>query len=229
MQVTEQPPIAAGEFERVLDARLIMSVVATGIMSFSGVVVETVMNVTFPALMDEFEVNTATVQWMTTAYLLVLAVIMPTRRISTDASPPAASSWWPEFSTSRASYAASAPSRSPCCSLDACSRMRRPAGSRAVRGVRPHARGAGGRVRYGRGYRCRHARGLRASCLRGGSGALLCGDHGYAVLSPVERGSSVRPSRLAYGTCAHGASWDRMSGIAKAAPLYHTMLYEARA
>ena len=31
MQVTEQPPIAAGEFERVLDARLIMSVVAAGI------------------------------------------------------------------------------------------------------------------------------------------------------------------------------------------------------
>lgn len=113
MQVTKQPPIAAGEFERVLDARLIMSVVAAGIMSFADVVVETAMNVTFPALMDEFGVNTATVQWMTTAYLLVLAVIMPPRRISTDASPPATSSWWPEFSTSRASYAASAPSRSP--------------------------------------------------------------------------------------------------------------------
>lgn len=77
MQVTEQPPIAAGEFERVLDARLIMSVVAAGIMSFADVVVEAAMNVTFPALMDEFGVNTATVQWMTTAYLLVLAVIMP--------------------------------------------------------------------------------------------------------------------------------------------------------
>lgn len=77
MQVTEQPPIAAGEFERVLDVRLIMSVVAAGIMSFADVVVEAAMNVTFPALMDEFGVNTATVQWMTTAYLLVLAVIMP--------------------------------------------------------------------------------------------------------------------------------------------------------
>lgn len=48
MQVTEQSPIAAGEFERVLDARLIMSVVAAGIMSFADVVVETAMNVTFP-------------------------------------------------------------------------------------------------------------------------------------------------------------------------------------
>ena len=66
------------EFERRLDAKLIMSIVATGIMSFSGVCVETAMNVTFPTLMSEFGVNTATVQWLTTAYLLVLAAIIPT-------------------------------------------------------------------------------------------------------------------------------------------------------
>lgn len=65
-------------FERVLDARLIMSIVAAGIMSFSGVTVETAMNVTFPALMAEFDVTTSTVQWMTTSYLLVLAAIVPT-------------------------------------------------------------------------------------------------------------------------------------------------------
>ena len=66
-----------GAFERVLDAKLVMSIVATGIMSFSGVCVETAMNVTFPTLMREFSVNTATVQWMTTAYLLVLAGVVP--------------------------------------------------------------------------------------------------------------------------------------------------------
>ena len=65
-------------FERVLDARLILSVVAAGIMSFSGVCVETAMNVTFPELMSEFNIGTSTVQWMTTAYLLVLAAIVPT-------------------------------------------------------------------------------------------------------------------------------------------------------
>lgn len=224
MQVTEQSPTAAGEFERVLDARLIMSVVAAGIMSFADVVVEAAMNVTFPALMDEFGVNTATVQWMTTAYLLVLAVIMPPVVSQPTLRHP--SHLHGGQSSQHLGHRMRLLRRlvPPCCSLDACSRMGRSAGSRAVRGARPHARGAGGRVRYGRGYRCRHARGLRASCLRGGSGALLCGDHGYAVLSPVERGSSVRPSRLAYGTCAHGASWDRMSGIA-----FHTMLYEARA
>ena len=55
----------------------VMSIVATGIMSFSGVCVETAMNVTFPTLMREFSVDTATVQWMTTAYLLVLAAVVP--------------------------------------------------------------------------------------------------------------------------------------------------------
>lgn len=64
-------------FERKLDAGLVLSIVATGIMSFSGVCVETAMNVTFPTLMREFGVNTATVQWLTTAYLLVLAAVVP--------------------------------------------------------------------------------------------------------------------------------------------------------
>ena len=65
------------EFERKLDAKLILSILAAGIMSFSGVVVETAMNVTFPTLMAEFQVGTATVQWITTGYLLVLAMIIP--------------------------------------------------------------------------------------------------------------------------------------------------------
>lgn len=64
-------------FERKLDARLVLSVAAAGIMSFSGVVVETSMNIAFPSLMEEFGVSTATVQWITTGYLLVLAIIMP--------------------------------------------------------------------------------------------------------------------------------------------------------
>lgn len=46
-------------------------------MSFCGVVVETAMNVAFPALMGEFGITTGTVQWVTTAYLLVLTCIMP--------------------------------------------------------------------------------------------------------------------------------------------------------
>ena len=64
-------------FERRFDTRLVVSIVSVGIMSFAGVVVETAMNVAFPALMGEFGVNTATVQWVTTGYLLVLSAIMP--------------------------------------------------------------------------------------------------------------------------------------------------------
>ena len=63
---------------RVLDARLLCSIIAAGIMSFSGVVVETAMNVTFPTLMHEFNIGTSLVQWITTGYLLVLALIIPT-------------------------------------------------------------------------------------------------------------------------------------------------------
>ena len=59
---------------RVLDARLLFSIIAAGIMSFSGVVVETAMNVTFPTLMHEFNIGTSLVQWITTGYLLVLAL-----------------------------------------------------------------------------------------------------------------------------------------------------------
>lgn len=47
---------------------------ATGIMSFCGVVSETAMNVTFPALMREFSISTDSVQWVTTGYLLILSL-----------------------------------------------------------------------------------------------------------------------------------------------------------
>ena len=63
--------------EKTIDRKLILSLLATGIMSFSSVIVETAMNVTFPTLMEEFHIGTSTVQWITTGYLLVLAAIIP--------------------------------------------------------------------------------------------------------------------------------------------------------
>ena len=56
--------------------KLVGKIFATGIMSFCGVVSETAMNVTFPTLMREFGVGTSTVQWVTTGYLLVLALVI---------------------------------------------------------------------------------------------------------------------------------------------------------
>lgn len=60
-----------------LNINLIFAIVATGLMSFCGVLIETAGNITFPVLMREFHVNLATVQWMTTGYLLIASVIMP--------------------------------------------------------------------------------------------------------------------------------------------------------
>ncbi|WP_125704894.1 MFS transporter [Lacticaseibacillus daqingensis] len=55
---------------------LVVAIVA--LMSFMGVLTETAMNVTFPALMREFHVTLSTVQWVTAGYLLTTALVMLT-------------------------------------------------------------------------------------------------------------------------------------------------------
>lgn len=61
--------------------KVIAAVVATGLLSFCGTIIETSMNVTFPILMKEFSLSTNTVQWMTSIYLLVLSIIIPTSAV----------------------------------------------------------------------------------------------------------------------------------------------------
>lgn len=61
-----------------MNIKTLMAVTATGILSFAGIVVETAMNVAFPTLMHDFNISTSAVQWTTTGYLLVLALIIPT-------------------------------------------------------------------------------------------------------------------------------------------------------
>ncbi len=56
---------------------VLLAVIATGIMAFSGVLIETAMNVTFPVLMEEFNISTSLVQWVTTIYLLMIAITVP--------------------------------------------------------------------------------------------------------------------------------------------------------
>lgn len=63
--------------ESRIEPRVIGAIFATGLLSFSGVIVETAMNITFPTIMHEFSVNTSTVQWLTTLYLLIVAAIIP--------------------------------------------------------------------------------------------------------------------------------------------------------
>lgn len=60
-----------------IPCKVIAAIIATGLMSFCGVIVETAMNISFPKLMTEFNVTTNVVQWMTSIYLLVVAIIVP--------------------------------------------------------------------------------------------------------------------------------------------------------
>ncbi|MDR3240690.1 MAG: MFS transporter [Lactobacillaceae bacterium] len=62
---------------KVKDWHVFQAIIATGIMSFSGVLIETSMNVTFPTLMKDFNTTANGVQWVTTGYLLAIAVIVP--------------------------------------------------------------------------------------------------------------------------------------------------------
>lgn len=55
---------------------LVVAIVA--MMSFMGVLTETSMNVTFPALMSEFHESLSTVQWVTSGYLVMAALVMLT-------------------------------------------------------------------------------------------------------------------------------------------------------
>lgn len=58
--------------------RVVWSIVATAILGFVGILTETSMNVTFPDLIKQFGVPMGTVQWLTTAYLLIVALMMTT-------------------------------------------------------------------------------------------------------------------------------------------------------
>ncbi|WP_268912266.1 MFS transporter [Lentilactobacillus sp. SPB1-3] len=55
-----------------------LAIAAIATLTFIGVLTETSMNVTFPALMKTYDVDMNTVQWVTTGYLLTVALIMIT-------------------------------------------------------------------------------------------------------------------------------------------------------
>lgn len=63
--------------ENKISKQMLGAIIAPGIMSFCGVVVETAMNVAFPDLIQQFHISVSTVQWMTTIYLLIVAMVVP--------------------------------------------------------------------------------------------------------------------------------------------------------
>ena len=48
------------------------------IATFVVILNETIMNVAIPKLMVEFGVNASTAQWLATAFMLVMAILIPT-------------------------------------------------------------------------------------------------------------------------------------------------------
>ncbi len=55
-----------------------LSILAVGLLSFLGILIETSMNVTFPTLMEQMNISLSTVQWLTTGYLLLVTIVMAT-------------------------------------------------------------------------------------------------------------------------------------------------------
>ena len=55
-----------------------LAIFSAGLMTFIGILNETSINVTYPLLVKEFHQPLATVQWITTAYLLTVTIVMGT-------------------------------------------------------------------------------------------------------------------------------------------------------
>lgn len=62
--------------EEKISRSALLSVVSAMLLSFMGILVETSLNVTYATLTKQLNVNLATIQWLTTGYLLVVTMMM---------------------------------------------------------------------------------------------------------------------------------------------------------
>ena len=69
---------AANGGKQAVEGTLIIVVVALAILTFLGVLSETSLNIAYSTLMTEFSISASVVQWLTTGYLLLLSVSIPT-------------------------------------------------------------------------------------------------------------------------------------------------------
>ena len=60
------------------EGRLVIVVVALSILTFLGILSETSLNIAYSTLMGEFSISADVVQWLTTGYLLLLSIAIPT-------------------------------------------------------------------------------------------------------------------------------------------------------
>ncbi len=64
------------QVETKLSARLILSVLAIGLLGFTDIMLETALNVSFPKLMATFNVTSSTVQWLTSGVILLTSMVV---------------------------------------------------------------------------------------------------------------------------------------------------------
>lgn len=57
--------------------KLVAVVVSLAILTFLGILSETSLNIAYSTLMEEFSIGASVVQWLTTGYLLLLPVSIP--------------------------------------------------------------------------------------------------------------------------------------------------------
>ena len=60
----------------LVSPRTKLSIMAVAMLTFTGILIETSLNVTFPTLMKTFGKSLNTVQLLTTGYLLMVALVM---------------------------------------------------------------------------------------------------------------------------------------------------------
>ena len=81
-QRREQPAKAMREGPQpsryMSEGRLTIVVVALSILTFLGILSETSLNIAYSTLMGEFSISADVVQWLTTGYLLLLSIAIPT-------------------------------------------------------------------------------------------------------------------------------------------------------
>lgn len=81
-QRREQPAKAMREGPQpsryMSEGRLTIVVVALAILTFLGILSETSLNIVYSTLMGEFSISADVVQWLTTGYLLLLSIAIPT-------------------------------------------------------------------------------------------------------------------------------------------------------
>lgn len=69
---------AASSAGTMSEGRLTIVVVALSILTFLGILSETSLNIAYSTLMGEFSISADVVQWLTTGYLLLLSIAIPT-------------------------------------------------------------------------------------------------------------------------------------------------------